>query len=115
MFLEVHDYIHLSRHAGSHQLVSSLQLGVNSIPSLLALVPNERLSMSCHTQHISFRTKERSYETSCTDAHSARYPVTGCETPSQVHPVATTPSPAEVKLWPFSKSEASCSPRSGIS
>ena len=24
--------------------------------------------------------------------------VTGCETPSQVHPVATNPSPAEVKL-----------------
>lgn len=63
-----------SRHAGSHQLIGCLQLGVSSIPSLLTLIPNERLSMSCDTQHISFRTKERSYETSCTDAHSARYP-----------------------------------------
>ena len=63
-----------SRHAGSHQLISSHPLGVSFIPSLLTLVPHERLSMSCDIQYISFRTKERSYETSCADAHGARYP-----------------------------------------
>lgn len=63
-----------TRHACSDQLISIFQLGFSRLHPLSNLVSTERLSTSCDAPHVPLRTKERSYETSCTDAHSARFP-----------------------------------------
>ena len=60
-------------HACSDQLISIVQLGFSRLHPLSTLVCIERLSTSCDAQHVPLHTKERSYETSCMDAHGAHF------------------------------------------